>query len=175
MGCRAGAASVRERRARTWPSEQVTTGERVGESVAGPRLPLAEGVPGAAAPAVKALLDEQLLDQMVERVRADGGRLTGPGSFLSEMCKAVLERGLQAELDAHLGHGKHDAAGRGSGNSRNGTTPKTVQTEIGPVPLAVPRDRAGSFTPMLVPNGGAPPRQPVGCDHQPVRGRDDGA
>lgn len=133
--------------------EAVSVDNEAGEPLVSPRLPLADGVPGAAAPAVRALLDEQLLDQMVERVRADGGRLVGPGSFLSEMCKAVLERGLRAELDAHLGYGKHDAAGKGSGNSRNGSTPKTVQTEIGPVPLDVPRDRAGTFTPMLVPKG----------------------
>jgi putative transposase len=133
--------------------EAVTVDNECGEPLVSPRLPLSEGVPGAAAPAVKALLDEQLLDQMVERVRADGGRLTGPGSFLSEMCKAVLERGLRAELEQHLGYGKHDPAGKGSGNSRNGSTPKTVQTEVGPIPLDVPRDRAGTFTPVLVPKG----------------------
>jgi transposase-like protein len=125
-----------------------------GEGVVSPRLPLAaDGAVVSAAPAVKALLDERLLDEMVARVRADGARLTGPGSFLSELCKAVLERGLQAELGEHLGYDKHDPAGRGSGNSRNGTSPKTVQTEIGPIALDVPRDRAGTFTPVLVPKG----------------------
>src|SRR5215210_505109 len=90
------------------------------EGVVAPRLPLAaDRAAGSAAPAVKALLDDQLLDEMVARVRADGARLTGPGSFLSELCKAVLERGLQAELGEHLGYERHEAAGRGSGNSRN--------------------------------------------------------
>src|SRR3954470_5024852 len=117
------------------------------EGVAAPRLPLAaDRAAGSAAPAVNALPDARLFDEMVARVRADGARLTGPGSFLSEMCKAVLERGLQAELGEHLGYHKHDAPGRGSGNSRNGTSAKTVQTEIGPIALDVPRDRAGSFT-----------------------------
>jgi putative transposase len=69
------------------------------------------------------------------------------------MVKAVLERGLAAELTGHLGYEKGDPAGRGSANSRNGTTPKTLATEIGPVGLAVPRDRAGSFEPRLVPKG----------------------
>ncbi|MEV0217522.1 IS256 family transposase [Micromonospora sp. NPDC050695] len=78
-------------------------------------------------------------------------RLTGPGGFLSELVKAVLERGLRAELRDHLGYAKHDPAGKGSGNSRNGSTAKTVQTEIGPVEVKVPRDRAGTFTPMLLP------------------------
>ena len=60
--------------------------------------------------------------------------------------KAVLERGLGVELDDHLGYVKGDAAGRGSPNSRNGFTPKTVATEVGPVPLDVPRDRQGSLS-----------------------------
>jgi putative transposase len=112
--------------------DAVTMDNESGEQVVAPRLPLSDGLPGLAAPAVKALLSEQMLDQMVAQVRADGGRLAGSGSFLSELCKAVLERGLQAELGAHLGYDKHDPAGKGSGNSRNGTTPKTMQTSDRP-------------------------------------------
>jgi putative transposase len=56
-------------------------------------------------------------------------------------------------LTEHLGYEKGDPAGRGSPNSRNGTTAKTVATEVGDVPLDVPRDRAGSFEPRLVPKG----------------------
>ena len=108
---------------------------------------------GDAAALVRSVLDEQLLDQMVARMRTDGVRLSGPGGFLTEMLKAVAERGLQAELTEHLGYHRHDPAGRGSGNSRNGATPKTVLTEVGPVPLDVPRDRAGTFAPTLVPKG----------------------
>jgi putative transposase len=78
-------------------------------------------------------------------------QLTGEGGFLPEMIKRVLERGLQAELTGHLGYAKHERAG--GGNARNGSTPKTVATEVGDVPLAVPRDRAGSFEPRLVPKG----------------------
>jgi putative transposase len=69
------------------------------------------------------------------------------------LVKAVLERGLQAELTDHLGYEKGDPAGRGSPNSRNGSSPKTLATEVGDVPLEVPRDRAGSFEPRLVPKG----------------------
>jgi putative transposase len=65
--------------------------------------------------------------------------------------KMVLERALEAELTAHLGYGRHDPAGHHSGNSRNGTIAKTVQTGVGPVGLAVPRDRAGTFEPLLIP------------------------
>jgi putative transposase len=67
--------------------------------------------------------------------------------------KAVLERALAEEMTGHLGYEKHDPAGRGSGNSRNGTTAKTVLTDVGAVDLAVPRDRNGSFEPQIVRKG----------------------
>ena len=60
------------------------------------------------------------------------------------MTRAVLERALAEEMTGHLGYEKHDPAGRGSGNSRNGTTAKTVLTDVGAVDLTVPRDRDGS-------------------------------
>jgi hypothetical protein len=84
------------------------------------------------------LMGEGWLEQAVAQVRESGGRLTGPGSFLSQMVKEVLEAGLAAELTEHLGYARHDPAGHHSGNSRNGSSPKTVHTEIGPVDL--PRD-----------------------------------
>ena len=108
---------------------------------------------GSARDAVNDMIEAGLLDQLMERVGDDGLRLTGEGGFLPEMIKAVLERGLQAELSDHLGYEKGDPAGRGSPNSRNGSTPKTLGTEVGEVPLAVPRDRNSSFEPRLVPKG----------------------
>ena len=69
------------------------------------------------------------------------------------MIKAVLERGLAAELTDHPGYEKGDPAGRGSSNSRNGSTPKTLSTEVGDIALSTPRDRQGSFEPRLVPKG----------------------
>lgn len=122
-----------------------------------PRLPLAEpavdeaAASAAARRAVADLIDERAMDAVLAQVRGDGLRLTGPGGFLSELVKAVLERGLQAELAEHLGYAKHDPAGKGSGNSRNGHTAKTVQTEVGPMQVRVPRDRAGTFTPVMLP------------------------
>src|SRR2546421_933699 len=123
----------------------------------GPRLPLAPAVADEAAAkeaarrAVADLVDRQTLDAVLAQVKGDGLRLPGPGGFLSELVRAVVERGLQAELSEHLGYGRHEAAGKGSGNSRNGSTAKTVQTEVGRIDVKVPRDRAGTFTPMLLP------------------------
>jgi hypothetical protein len=102
---------------------------------------------------LRELIDDRLLDALLESSRDEAGglRLTGEGSLLGELVKAVLERALQAELTAHLGYEKHDHTGYGSGNSRNGTIAKKVQTGIGPVGLEVPRDRAGTFEPLLIP------------------------
>lgn len=99
------------------------------------------------------MISAGLLDDLMGRVDAEGHALTGDGGLLPELVKAVLERGLAAELSGHLGYEKGDLAGRGSPNSRNGHSPKTVATEVGDVALAVPRDRAGSFEPRLVPKG----------------------
>ncbi len=115
---------------------------------------------GAAAAALEAarvplreLVDDRLLDALLERSKdaAGGLRLTGAGSMLGELVAVVLERALAAELTSHLGYGRHEPAGHNSGNSRNGTIAKTVQTGIGPVPVQVPRDRAGTFEPVLIP------------------------
>jgi putative transposase len=111
------------------------------------------GEVGPARSAVRELVEAGLLDEALGRVDRDGLALTGEGGFLPELVKAVLERGLQSELSAHLGYEKGDPAGRGTSNSRNGSTPKTLESEVGPVPLAVPRDRDGSFEPRLVPKG----------------------
>lgn len=87
-----------------------------------------------------------LAGQLAERARSgDPVTLTGPGGLLSGIIGQVLQAGLAAELDAHL-----DGAD-GAGNRRNGSSAKTLNTEIGPVQVAVPRDRAGSFDPVLVP------------------------
>lgn len=110
------------------------------------------GAPKARA-AVEELVEAGLLDELMAKVDRGELQLTGEGGFLPEMIKAVLERGLAAELTEHLGYEKGDPAGRGSPNSRNGTTPKTLVTEVGDVALATPRDRAGTFEPRLVPKG----------------------
>lgn len=99
------------------------------------------------------LVDPQLTDQLLAKAAADGVELLGPQGLLSQVTKAVLEWVLGEDLTEHLGYDKHDPAGRGSGNSRNGSTPKRLLTEVGPVELAVPRDRAGSFDPRILRKG----------------------
>jgi putative transposase len=94
--------------------------------------------------------DQQLAEELVDRARTEGLDLVGPDGVLTGLTKRVLEAGLEAELTEHLGYDKHASEGRDGGNSRNGTRPKTVLTEVGPVKLDVPRDRDGSFEPQLV-------------------------
>jgi transposase-like protein len=98
-------------------------------------------------------LPPELIDELMAKVRTDGIQLLGDGGLIAEFSKRILERALDEELTDELGYERGDPAGRGSGNSRNGTTPKTVITEAGPVDLDVPRDRAGVFEPKIVPKG----------------------
>ena len=122
-------------------------------AAAGGGEPSGGSLPEAARRPLRELMDDRLLDALLERSRdqAGGLRLTGEGSMLGELVRAVLERALEAELTAHLGYGKGERGGAAGGNARNGVIGKTVQTGVGPVPLQVPRDRAGSFEPVLVP------------------------
>ncbi|WP_231915673.1 MULTISPECIES: IS256 family transposase [Micromonospora] len=93
----------------------------------------------------------EFAQQLVERAKADGVSLVGPGGLPAGITRTVLESALDAELDAHLDDaGVDEESGRRS-NIRNGHGAKTVQTEVGPVRIQVPRDRAGSFTPRIVP------------------------
>jgi len=96
------------------------------------------------------IADEELAQQLVDRARAEGVKLTGPGGLLGDLTKRVLEAGLEGEMDGHLGYAKHASEGRDGGNSRNGTRTKTVITDVGPVDVEVPRDRDGSFEPVIV-------------------------
>ncbi|MFF3489600.1 IS256 family transposase [Streptomyces sp. NPDC002701] len=100
--------------------------------------------------AAEAVSDEQLISMLVDRARSDGLQLTGEGGLLQQLTKRVLESALEGEITDHVGYDKHDAAGRNSGNSRNGTRSKTVLTDVGPVEVKVPRDTAGTFEPQLV-------------------------
>lgn len=92
------------------------------------------------------------LDEIFARIDA-GEPLGGHEGLLKGMLKASLERGLEAELADHVGYDRGDPDAALFSNSRNGTFAKTVASEIGDIELAVPRDRNGTFVPMLVPKG----------------------
>ena len=92
----------------------------------------------------------QLAEQLLAQAKEHGVDLVGPNGLLNQLTKNVLETALEAEMSEHLGYDRHDPAGRGSGNSRNGTRTKTVLTEIGPVDIDVPRDMNASFDPQIV-------------------------
>jgi putative transposase len=109
--------------------------------------------PDGRASASPRVVDEELADQLLARAQAEGVELLGPDGLLSQVTKAVLERALAEEMTEHLGYERHDPAGRGSGNSRNGVTGKTLLTEVGGVDLAFPRNRKGSFAPRSVRKG----------------------
>ena len=96
-------------------------------------------------------LSTESIDALIKDAKSAGTPLDGIDGLLNQMTKAVIERALQAELTDHLGYDSGDPAGRGTGNSRNGTSSKTVSTMNGPVEISVPRDRAGSFEPAIVP------------------------
>ena len=106
-------------------------------------------------------MDQGLADRLVAEAREAGGvaALTGPDGLLSGLVAQLLETALGVELDDHLGYGPHERRPAGQANARNGTTPKRVQTDVGPVDLEVPRDRDGSFDPVVVPKHA---RRPVG-------------
>src|SRR6185437_6775896 len=101
-------------------------------------------------PVVTELDQRQLAEQLLAQAKEQGVDLVGPDGLLNQLTKHVLESALDAEMTEHLGYDKHDWAGRGSGNSRNGTRAKTVFTEIGPVEIEVPRDTNSSFEPQIV-------------------------
>lgn len=96
------------------------------------------------------LLDGDVVARLTKEAQKAGIPLSGEGGLLKQLTKMVLETALRGEMDAHLGYGKHEPAGRNGGNSRNGTRSKTVVTDIGPVQVEVPRDRDASFTPRMV-------------------------
>jgi putative transposase len=93
----------------------------------------------------------ETLDSLIKDAVKSGTPIDGADGLLNELTKAVLERSLQTELTHHLGYETGDPAGRGSGNSRNGSTTKTINTINGPVTIDAPRDRNGSFEPVIVP------------------------
>lgn len=95
----------------------------------------------------------EILDQLLAGGSLKPEDLAGEDGLFRRLKKALLERALGAELTHHLGYEKGDPAGRGSGNSRNGTSSKALLTDDGEIEIEVPRDRAGTFEPVIVAKG----------------------
>jgi putative transposase len=94
------------------------------------------------------LLPEEALQDALEGLAPE--EITGPGGLVTQLAGRVIESALGAELSEHLGYPPGQAPPGGAGNVRNGSTPKTLKTELGEVPVRTPRDRQGSFDPQLV-------------------------
>ena len=95
-------------------------------------------------------IDKDILDKLLADYKGPED-LIGERGLLKQLTKALVERAMQAELTHHLGYEKHDPAGRGSGNTRNGTSRKKLKGDFGEAEIAVPRDRNGTFQPQIVP------------------------
>jgi putative transposase len=91
-----------------------------------------------------AVIDELLAGASTEE------EIVGPGGLLAQLTKRLVERAMEVELTDHLGYEPHAEPPGGTGNARNGSTPKTLITDNGPVPIDTPRDRDGSFEPKIV-------------------------
>jgi putative transposase len=108
----------------------------------------AESPPDAVVDRLAGLLPDDALQDALSGLEPE--QITGPGGLLTQLAGRVIETALGAELSEHLGYPPGQAPPGGAGNHRNGSTPKTLQTELGPVEVKTPRDRAGTFEPQLV-------------------------
>jgi putative transposase len=107
-----------------------------------------EGLPEEVVDRLAGLLPAEELQDALKGLAPE--QITGSGGLLTQLAGRVIETALGAELTEHLGYPPGQAPVGGAGNVRNGSTPKTVQTELGPVDIKNPRDRAGTFDPQLV-------------------------
>lgn len=94
-------------------------------------------------------LKAEVIDDLLKGIKTQED-LAGPNGLLKQITKALVERMLAGELTHHLGYEKHDPAGYGSGNARNGKSRKKLKSEDGEMEIAVPRDRNGTFEPKVI-------------------------
>jgi putative transposase len=107
---------------------------------------------GELAREVRDRLSDELVDELLAGARGEE-EIVGPGGLLADLTRRLVERAMAAELTEHVGYEPHAEPPGGAGNTRNGTTPKTLQTEQGPVRITAPRDRQGTFEPQIVRKG----------------------
>ena len=95
-------------------------------------------------------IDKELIDKLLKDYQKPED-IIGENGLLKQLTKAVVERAMEAELTHHLGYAKHERSERGRENKRNGASRKKLQGDFGEIEIEVPRDRAGSFAPQIVP------------------------
>ena len=122
---------------------RVGAGEPPGEPAPPP------GILQAMGDDLRSKLPDELVDELLQGANSEE-EIVGPGGLLSQLTKRLVERAMEVELTDHLGYEPHREPPGGTGNTRNGATPKTLVTEHGPVPIETPRDRDGSFDPKIV-------------------------
>src|SRR5436305_10196400 len=98
---------------------------------------------------MRSRLPDELVDELLSGADSEE-EIVGPGGLLSRLTKRLVERAMEVELTDHLGYEPHQEPPGGTGNTRNGRTPKTLVTEHGAVAIDTPRDRDGSFEPKIV-------------------------
>jgi putative transposase len=145
--------------------------QNIEESERGPRAGVSRSEPGGRAqrgagaarasegpplaelpPELRDRLSDEVIDELLAGARTEE-EIVGPGGLLAELTRRLVERAMSAELTEHLGYERHQEPPGGAGNTRNGSMPKTLATEHGPVRIKTPRDRKGTFEPQLVRKG----------------------
>lgn len=94
-------------------------------------------------------IDNELIDNLLKDYKKPAD-LIGDNGLLKELTKRLLERAMSAEMTEHIGYEKHDPIGNNSGNSRNGSSGKTIKGSFGTMGIEVPRDRNGTFEPQII-------------------------
>jgi putative transposase len=136
--------STTERKNKSVPvPERSGAGEPLGEPAPPPGI--LERLPDG----MRDKLPDELVDELLAGASTEE-EIVGPGGLLAQLTKRLVERAMEVELTDHLGYESHREPPGGAGNTRNGSMPKTLSTEHGPVSLSTPRDRDGSFEPKIV-------------------------
>src|SRR5450755_2987132 len=97
--------------------------------------------------------DRRISNEVIDELLAGASteeEIAGSGGLLAELTKRLVERAMEVEITDHVGYEPHQEPPGGAGNTRNGSTPKTLITEHGKVGIDAPRDRDGSFEPKIV-------------------------